>query len=152
MEDPNNILILALISTIISVIAAMISLWKLKPEIKKLESDSSSSIGEAAESVATGARVTVDMLMSVKKELEENLKAERETAKAEIAALRNEVKIERDARILLQLELDVEKAARIKAENKMKIFQIWINALLEQLDSAGIPPTQPPFEWKQDIP
>lgn len=152
MEDPNKILIFSLISMIISVIGAGISILKFKPEIKKLDADSSSSIGEAVESVATGARVTVDMLMSVKKELEENLKTEREEAKSEIAELRNELQIERQARILLQVELDYEKAARIKAENKMKIFQIWINSLLEQLDNAGIIPTQPPFEWKQDIP
>ena len=150
MDGTNNpALILSIIGMLISIIGAGVQIYKAKPEKKKLDADAGSAIGDAAESVANGARVTVDMLTSLKKDLEENLKQERAAYKAELNMLRSELKDEREARIRLQSDLEIERQARIRAENKMKAFQQWINLLLDQLDQAKITPAAPPSEWNE---
>jgi hypothetical protein len=149
--DPTQIsLVFTIIGACISVAGAIVSFLKLKPEKRKMDADAGASIGDAAQSVADGARVTVEMLMNVKKELEESLKRERMAYQAELKQVRDELKDERQARVRLQNELAQERQARIKAENRMTAFQKWLNLLLAQLEKAEIPPSPPPYEWTED--
>jgi len=74
--DPN--LLISLIgsstSTLISVGAAIVAIYKAKPEIKKIKAEGDSSIGDAAESIATGAKTITDQLVGRVKDLEEREK------------------------------------------------------------------------------
>lgn len=137
---------IAIVSALVAVVGAVISLLKFKPEKKKTEADAGAAIGNAAESIAEGARVTVEMLNKLKgeleetlnrktQELEETLQQEREAYDIELGHLKNELKEERNA--------------RKKAEKKMDALQKWINALLEQLKEADIAPA--PFEFQEDL-
>lgn len=149
MEANNISIVSAILSLVGAVVTIYLSIYKAKPEREKIKADAGSSIGDAAQSVADGARVTVEMLMNVKKDLEESLKRERVSYQAELKQVRDELKDERHARVRLQNELAQERQARIKAENKMVAFEKWLNQLLAQLEKADIVPAPPPYEWTE---
>ena len=63
--------IVSIISAIVTVIGASVAIYKVKPERRKLEADSSASLADAAESVASGAKISNELLLTRIQELEE---------------------------------------------------------------------------------
>lgn len=145
MDNPTNYI--SIISAIVSILGAIAALYgvlyKLKPEKQKINSEATSSISDAAESVATGARVTVEMLSNAVKDLERKIHDERIVSKKEIADLNREIREEREARLILESALVIEKQARIRAEKKITVMQRYIEDLLEQMKKANITPSNP---------
>lgn len=70
MENGTNLLIFSIVSALVSLLGAFIAIYKIKPERAKLEADSLSSIATAAESIASGAKVSNDQLLRRIEEME----------------------------------------------------------------------------------
>ena len=150
--DPIISVWVTLLSPLVSVIGALvaiyISVYKIKPEARKLDADTSSSIADAADTIATGARVTIEMLNGLREELEQQLRREREDGKNEITLLKAELLEERRLRVILQDELVVEREVRKKVERKIAAYQRYINVILGQMAEAKMQPVA--FEWVDD--
>lgn len=121
----NKELIIAYIPALISIIGALIAIWKAKPEKKKLEADTSSSIADAAESIANGANVTIEQLLGRMREMEKR-EHDREEAYKTIKA-------------------DFENIKTSLAE-----WQDWARRLVHQLRSHGLEPV--PFKPVPPVP
>jgi hypothetical protein len=79
--DANNPLtvsaIVSIIAAVVTVIGAAVSIYKAKPEKNHIEAQSQASLADAAESVASGAKVSSDLLLKRIKELDDRM-SERE--------------------------------------------------------------------------
>lgn len=130
MDVIKDILI-AYLPAFISVIGALVAIYKVKPETKKIASEANkndgeatSAIGEAAESIAQGAKVTVDQLLSRIVEMEKRERA-------------------RDVR---EEALNSELMA---VKRQLNEWQDWASRLVFQIRSHGLEPvpfkTEPPL-------
>lgn len=120
MEPINQATLVAtligtIIASIVSVIGAIITIFKLKPEVRKTNADGDSAIADAAESLANGAKITNEMLMARILEMEHREK-ERDKREEELRA---------------QLEL---------VQSSLADWQDWARRLVHQLKSHGIDP------------
>ncbi len=79
MENPNNIIWLSILTAVVSFLGAIATiasnLYKAKAERKKTISEGESAIADAADSIAQGAKVSNDMLLSRLVEMETREKA-----------------------------------------------------------------------------
>ncbi len=64
-------LIGTIIASIVSVLGAVITIFKIRPDVRKTNADGDSAIADAAESVANGSKISNEMLMNRIKEMEE---------------------------------------------------------------------------------
>jgi hypothetical protein len=112
-------LIGTIIASLISVIGAIITIYKIKPDIRKTKADGDSAIADAAESVANGAKITNEMLMARITDMEKREK-DRDLREAEL----------RDQLASLQVSL--------------ADWQDWARRLVHQLKSHGYEPV--PFK------
>jgi hypothetical protein len=90
----NNNDLFALFAAIVSVVGAIISLYKSKPEKKKIEAEGESALGSAAESIATGAKVSNELLLDRIIELEsknKEMSAKLLTVTADMANMKNDL-------------------------------------------------------------
>jgi uncharacterized coiled-coil protein SlyX len=112
----------SLAAMIIALIGAGVSLYKAKPERKKINAESDSEIGNAADSIASGAKTVVDQLRQRMQELDAR-DAEREKVQAE---MRRELR-------------DVKSA--------LADWQDWARRLVHQVKSLGYEPV--PFKIEE---
>lgn len=110
-----------------SLVIAIISWRKWKPEVKKLEGEEQSEIGEAAESVASGAKSVVEGLQVRVTQLEAQLKAEQESRKRDTEYLRRRIR---------------------DAEQESRDYRNWAAQLARQVIQAGGQPV--PFLPTED--
>lgn len=123
MEDPNNIIWLSILTALVSFTGAIATiasnLYKARSERKKIENEGESAIAEAADSIANGARVNNDMLLTRLIEMETREKA-------------------RDKR-------ETELLEKVRAlELSLADWQDWARRLVHQLKSHGFEPV--PFK------
>lgn len=123
MEDPNNIIWLSILTALVSFVGAIATiasnLYKARAERRKTENEGESAIAEAADSIANGARVSNDMLLTRLIEMEAREKA-------------------RDKR-------ETELLEKVRAlELSLADWQDWARRLVHQLKSHGFEPV--PFK------
>lgn len=118
--------IVSIIGALISILGALVMIYKAKPEKKKLEAEGSASIADAAESVAAGAKVSTELLLTRIKELEareqkreESMRAREKAWDAEIRMLKEQVQ-------------------------ELEAYKDWAQRLVKQIRSKGDEPV--PFE------
>lgn len=130
--------LIAYLPAILSLAGAIITIYRVKPEVKKIKSETNkndnealSAIGEAAESIANGAKITVEQL-----HLEITQMQKRE--------------IDRDAREeALKRELK-------EVKQSLNDWQDWASRLVFQIRSHGLEPVAfkpspaPPHKPKTD--
>lgn len=131
MESINQATLIAtLVGTIlastVSVIGAIITIYKLKPEVRKARADGDSAIADAAESVANGAKITNEMLMSRIAQMEKREK-DRDVRDAE--------RDKREEQLRAQLS---------SVQESLADWQDWARRLVHQLKSHGYDPV--PFK------
>ncbi len=136
MENGTNVLIFSIVSALVSLVGAFVTIYKIKPERAKLEaegrkldSDSLSSIANAAESIATGAKVSNEQLLKRIEEMEVR-DAKREE---DINKIKNEAAVTRT-------ELDSVRAELIE-------WKDYAFRLAHQVKSLGYEPV--PFKPAQ---
>jgi hypothetical protein len=123
MDNPNNIILISFISAFVSTLGAIaaigINLYKLRAERNKTEAEGDSAIGAAADSIATGAKTSNDLLLRRLEEMEQ----------------REEKRDEREADLL-------RKVTALEAS--LADWQNWARRLVHQLKSHGMEPV--PFK------
>lgn len=128
MEPINQATLVAtligtILASIVSVIGAIITIYKIKPEVRKTNADGDSAIADAAESLANGAKITNEMMMARILDMEK----------------REEARDKREAE--LRKELDSVKSA-------LADWQDWARRLVHQLKSHGYEPV--PFKVTEE--
>ena len=127
MDPVNNYplvaVIISIIGTVISVIGAGVAIYKVKPETKKMHAEGESALSEAAESVASGAKIITDL-------------ATTELAKRVSEMEDREKDRERE---LSRMRLELEDVKSVLAD-----WQDWARRLVHQLKSLDIEPV--PFK------
>lgn len=136
MTPENSSVYISIASLILSMIGAVIAIYKAKPEKKKLEADGNSSIADAAESIAGAAKITNEQLLLRIDEMNN-----------QVGLLKDQVRAEHDARLLLEEKLLSETQSRIKAERRISYLQVYINELQKLMDKANLTP--PPMIWPE---
>lgn len=143
--------ILAYLPALISVVGAIITIIRFKPEVKKINSEAhkndgeaSSAIGEAAESIANAAKVSNEQLMYRLGDLDKQFNDYKKEAKKEIEELKLTVRFERQKRIDIEKRLILESQARVRAESKITALQGYIEQLKTLMRNANVP-VPPPF-------
>lgn len=143
--------ILAYLPALISVVGAIITIIRFKPEVKKINSEAhkndgeaSSAIGEAAESIANAAKVSNEQLMYHLGDLDKQFNDYKKEAKKEIEELKLTVRFERQKRIDIEKRLILESQARVRAESKITALQGYIEQLKTLMRNANVP-VPPPF-------
>ena len=143
--------ILAYLPALISVVGAIITIYRFKPEVKKINSEAhkndgeaSSAIGEAAESIANAAKVSNEQLMYRLSDLDKQFHEHKKDAQKEIEALKFTVRFERQKRIDIEKRLILESQARVRAESKITALQGYIEQLKTLMRNANVP-VPPPF-------
>ena len=123
MENPNNLILLAVISAIISALGAIATigsnLYNLRANRKKLENEGDSAIGSAADSIAKGAKTSNDLLLARLDEME---------AREQLRDMREEDMLRKIADL----------------ETNLADWQDWARRLVHQLKSHGMDPV--PFK------
>lgn len=135
MEPINQATLLAtligsILASAVSVIGAVITIYKLKPDIRKTKMDGDSAIADAAESLANGAKITNEMLMARITQMEEREKK------------RDKLDVERDQR---EEQLRVQLASM---QASLADWQDWARRLVHQLKSHGYEPV--PFKVTEE--
>ena len=78
MDNPNNILWISILGGLISILGAVATiysnLYKLKPDRMKTENEAESAIADAAESIASGAKISNEYLLARLLEMEKREK------------------------------------------------------------------------------
>jgi len=142
--------IIAYLPAFISVIGAIVAIYKVKPETKKIvseatknEGEASSAIGDAAESIANAAKITNEQLLKQLTDLRDQFSQYKTESQEKIGDLQLTVKNERQARIELEQRLTRESQARIRAESKINALQRYIEQLKTLMRTVDLTP--PPF-------
>lgn len=150
MEKTSELLntLLAWIPAIISIVVMVVNVLKYKPEKKKTEADTASSLAEGAESIANGAKISNEMLLERIKEGELRADKFEKDADRKINELTNLLRVERDARISLEVKLLNETAARLRAERLISALQEYIEELKALMRTKDLSP--PPFDYVDD--
>ncbi len=123
MDNPNNILWISILGGLISILGAVATiysnLYKLKPDRMKTENEAESAIADAAESIASGAKISNEYLLARLLEMEKREK-DRDRREEE-----------------LRLQVDGLQAS-------LADWQDWARRLVHQLKSYGHEPV--PFK------
>jgi len=123
VDDLNLNTIINLFATLFTLVGAIstayVVLKKVKPETRKIRNEGDSAIGEAAESIANGAKTSTDLLLQRILEME---KREKDRDKREEA---------------MRYQLDSLQSA-------LQDWQDWARRLVHQLRSHGLEPV--PFK------
>lgn len=114
--------IVSIVGAVISILGAVVMIYKAKPERKKLEAEGSASIADAAESVATGAKVSNELLLRSIKELEAREKKREQIMKAREAAW------------------DAEIRALKEQVQELEAYKDWAQRLAQQVRNKGDEP------------
>jgi hypothetical protein len=147
MENETNVLIFSIVSAVISLLGAFVTIYKIKPEHAKLEaegrkldSDSLSSIANAAESIATGAKVSTDQLLKRIEEMEvREVKREEDLNK-----LKSEEAITRAKLVTLQVDAANTRAELDSVKAELIEWKDYAFRLAHQVKSLGYEPV--PFK------
>ena len=114
--------IVSIVGAVISILGAVVMISKAKPEKKKLEAEGSASIADAAESVATGAKVSNELLLTRIKELEEREEKRERMMKAR------------------ELAWDAEMRTLKEQVQELERYKDWALRLAQQVRNKGEEP------------
>jgi hypothetical protein len=66
--------IISILAAVVTLAGAAVTLYKARPERRKIEAEGSHALADAAESVASGAKISTDLLLTRIQELEKREK------------------------------------------------------------------------------